>query len=208
MVTRNNYVFRFDGFAPANGEMRQIIDHLPVFDSKETSTGDCCGYFVESSERILLGPVSLARFAPFVPPSAVAFQRGARGHVARFEAPSGPILRVVFEYPSTELAKEQFKAFRVLPGARARLTGRRIGVVLDAASKKEAEQLLEDIASEEERPISFDPMSDGDSMTIEDTLSSILSASVVMGFLIGIFRHFSRWSSGIPDHTIALHISR
>jgi hypothetical protein len=75
-----------------------MLNRLPGLDPTELPSGECCRYFVESSERILLGPVSLAKFA------------------VRFETPSGAMTKIVFEYPTQAVAAERFRAFRALQG--------------------------------------------------------------------------------------------
>jgi hypothetical protein len=97
VVGRKNYVFRFRGDAPTREALGNLLNHLPELDAAEPSKGECCRYFDESSERILLGPVSLAKFAALVPSPVAAFDLGARGRVARFEKPAGPMSKIVFE---------------------------------------------------------------------------------------------------------------
>jgi hypothetical protein len=43
--------------------MSTMLDRLPGLDPTDPPSGECRRYFVDSSERILLGPVSLAKFA-------------------------------------------------------------------------------------------------------------------------------------------------
>jgi hypothetical protein len=126
VVARANYVFRFRRSSPSSPALRAMLDRLPGLDPTEPPGGECCGYFVESSGRILLGPVSLAKFAPRVPPAAAGFRQGGRGSVARFETPSGAMTKIVFEYPSQAIADERFRTFRALRGERAKIANRKI----------------------------------------------------------------------------------
>jgi hypothetical protein len=43
--------------------MSTMLDRLPGLDPTDPPSGECRRYFVDSSERILLGSVSLAKFA-------------------------------------------------------------------------------------------------------------------------------------------------
>jgi hypothetical protein len=211
VVARNNYVFQFQGSAPSNGEMEKMLDRLPGLDPTEPASGECCGYFVESSERLLLGPVSLARFAARVPSAAAGFKLGGRGRVARFETPSGTMTKIVFEYASPAVAEERLDAFRALNGARAKLSNRRIGVIFDAANLEEADELLASIGSDisaEQTPMSFDPWVDTDGpLTLDEAMASTFVAWV-LGCLIAVVRFLTRWREGIPDRTISLHIAK
>jgi hypothetical protein len=207
VVARNNYVFRFRNSAPSSIELRAMLDRLPGLDPTKPSSGECCRYFVESSERILLGPVSLAKFAARVPPGAAGFRLGVRGRVARFEAPSGAMTKIVFEYASRAVADERFHALRALNGARAKIVNRRVAVIFDAANVGEADELLADIGADiaaEQTPMSFDPISMTDGpMTLDDAMASTFLAWG-LGCLIAVIRFLT----GIPDHTIALNIAQ
>jgi len=211
VVARNNYVFRFHGSAPSNRAMERMLDRLPGLDPSEPRMVNCCRYFVESSERILLGPVSLAKFAPRVPSAVAAFRLGVEGRVARFETPAGPMSKIVFEYASPAVAQERFNAFRTLPGARSRLVNRRVGVIFDAPNLEEADELLADIAFDgtaERSSISFDlSLMTHAPMTFDDAMASTFVA-YVLGGLIAVLRFFRRGREGIPDRTIALRIAK
>jgi hypothetical protein len=180
VVARNNYVFRFRDSAPSTLEMRAMLDRLPGLDPTQPSISECCRYFLESSERILIGPVSLAKFAVHGPLSVAGVRLGWRGRVARFETPSGAVTKIVFEYASPAVAEDRFHAFRALPGARAKIANRRVGVIFDAADVEEADELLAGIGSDStgaETPMSFDPitMTDGP-MTLDDAMASTFVA--------------------------------
>jgi hypothetical protein len=208
VVERKNYVFRFRGDAPTHEVLGNLLNHLPGLDAAEPSKGECCRYFDESSERILLGPVSLAKFAARVPPPVAAFQMGGRGRVARFETPAGSMSKIVFAYSSPAVAWDRYNAFRSLPGARVRLANRKVGVIFYPSDGREAGALLEDIAYDgiaEPESISFDPgFIDGD-LTLDDAMASTFAGSV-LGCLIAVLRRMARWRQGIPDRTISLHL--
>ena len=102
---------------------------------------------VANSERYLLGPVSLQRFEPRIPPSTAAFHLSAEGQLAKYQSPKGPITMVVFEYPTPNIAREQYQQFQSLPGAVAKRTGPLVGVILlppnaGAAERDASERVL------------------------------------------------------------------
>jgi hypothetical protein len=207
VVARNNYVFLFRGYAPSNSAREAMLDRLPGLDPTDPPSGECCGYFVESSERILRGPVSLAKFAPRIPPATAGFNLGGRGRVARFETPSGVMTKIVFEYPSQAIADQRFRTFRTLRGARIKIANCKIALIFDAADAEQAEQLLADIGSDA-RPMSFDPIVDvaDGPMTLDDAMASTFIAWM-LGFLIAAFRFLTHRQQGIPDRTFALHLA-
>ncbi len=206
VLARNNYIFRFRGSAPSTSALRAMLDHLPGLDQTDPPIDECCGYMVESSERILLGPISLAKFAARVPPGAAGFSLGGRGRVARFETPSGAMIRIVFEYPSQAIAEDRLRAFRALPGARAKIADRRLGIIFDTANAEQADELLADISPYV--PMRFDPVTDltDGPMTLDDAMASTCSAWT-LGSLIATIRFLTHRREGIPDRTIALHIA-
>jgi hypothetical protein len=205
VVVRSNYVFRFRGSAPSSSALRAMLDRLPGLDPTDPPSGECCRYFVESSERILVGPVSLAKFAARVPLAAAGFRLGGRGRIARFETPTGAMTKIVFEYPSQVVAAERFPAFRALHGAHAKIANRKIALIFDAPDADQADQLLADIDSDV-TPIRFDPVSMTDGpLTLDDALASTFVAWM-LGFLIAAVRFVTHRREGIPDRTIALHI--
>lgn len=208
VVGWKNYVFTFRGAAPDHNALWEMFDRLPEVDPAEPGPDECCRYLETSSERVLLGPVSLAKFAARIPPSVAAFRRGARGRVARFETPSGPIWRIVFEYPDAAAAQQQQQSFRALPGALVRLAGRKVAVIFVPVDSQEAEELLRDVADDDtpERAVVGWEFTDG-SMTLDGGIAMVF-AGFVLGGLVAVLRRLASWREGIPDRTIALHLGK
>jgi hypothetical protein len=208
VVGRSNYVFRFSGGAPANSELRAMLDRLPGLDGTAPPKGECCAYFVPSSERYLLGPVSLKRFAPKVPVEVAAISSGSRGRVARFETPAGPMMKVVFEYRSPAAAREHAAGFQALRGTRVRIGGSRIGAIFDAVDAEEADALLKDIDSEGGDTVGWDSKFIWDGpLSLEQSMGSTFVA-FGLGGLIAMVRFLVNRREGIPDRTISLHIAQ
>ena len=68
LIGWKNYVLRFRGAAPSLIDFEALLGGLPAIDPNEPTLDYYRGYADESSERWLMGPVSLARFAPRIPP--------------------------------------------------------------------------------------------------------------------------------------------
>ena len=83
-----------------------------------------------NSERYILGPDGLAKFAPGIPPSVAAFHLGAEAQVAAFRAPAGEIRLAIFDYPTPQMAIQQYDGFAKLPGMMAKRSGPLVAVVL------------------------------------------------------------------------------
>jgi hypothetical protein len=204
-----NYVFRFRGAAPDTRDFERLLNSLPEVDPRDPCPDKDGEYLDRLSQRGLLGPISLARFARRIPPSVAAFHLGVRGCSARFETPAGSMLRIVFEYPSAAAARGREAAFRALPGALVRVTGRKIGLIFDPADAQQAEALLRDITDDE----SSEPMAVGwVNMCDGGTGGSSMIGMVLTGYLLGgpfaLLRCLLQWRDGIPDRTISLHLRR
>ena len=133
-----NYVFRFAGALPTvSSALEDTLAKLPHLTMDE-KPWDLSGRYLDAgSTRMILGPVSLARFAEQIPPSVVAFRLGAIGRFGSFETPAGRITTIVFEYPSEAIANEQLSAIQGLQKTSARRDRTCVGVILtppDAAA--------------------------------------------------------------------------
>jgi len=207
VVGRKNYVFCFRGGAPTRSALNDILNHLSDMDSNEPRPDGGGAYFVAGSDRILLGPASLAKLVPRIPPSIAGFHLGAKGRTAHFETSSGPMMRTIFEYPSGEAALERVTLLKHIPGAFVRIEGRSVGVILDPPDRETADELLHGIDYiDNQSQVIFDPICDGDVLTFEGGINTVLAGWVV-GLLLGIPRYLVRWHSGIPGSLLRLHIS-
>jgi len=204
-----NYVFRFRGAAPRTSEFEPMLGRLPEVDPTGPSP-DLCGRGCDpASVRALLGPASLARFAGRIPPSVAAFRSGGQGQIARFETSVGPMSRIVFEYPSVQAALASAQAFRKLPGALIRSSGRRVGVILDPADADIADGLFEDIADDTaaHATIRWDPVGVEPPLTL-GAVMTILLAGIAAGAGVAVLRRVVQRKKGNPDRTISLHLGK
>jgi hypothetical protein len=137
------------------------------------------------SERYILGPVGLAQNAPQIPESAVAFQFGTEGALARYRNGKNEAMLAVFSYPTPQIARQQASAFAAVPGAIVKRTGPLVAVVLGAPDRALADRLLGPINYEasvtvnEPMPLVLTPQS-----TAQMILAIITLAGIVLGFCL------------------------
>lgn len=94
---------------------------------------------VPDSVRYAIGPVSLAKFEPRIPPGVAGFGYGAEGQIARYR--DGSTL-TIFNYPTPSMARERAEEFRKIPGAVVKRAGPLAAVVLGAPDTGAADRLL------------------------------------------------------------------
>jgi hypothetical protein len=207
VVEKKNYVFRFRGGAPDESALNRLFNGLKDFDPTEPAPDECCAYFVEGSDCVLLGPASLAKLVPRIPPSAVGFHLGAKGRIAQFETPSGPLILTVFEYPSSNAALDQATRLGKISGAPVKVEGRSVGVILDPRDRQDAEKLLGAIDRiPDGAAVGWDPRSVSDApLTLEGGIGAMLVGALV-GIIFAVPRYLVRWHNGIPEVPLGLRI--
>ena len=140
-----NYVLWLEGDWPDEEDVELALAYLPR--PKPTADPPVLQYvpeelLVADSGRHILGPVSLDRLAPELPPSTVGFHFGTEGYFARYATPGGEMRMIIWDYPSNPIARAQSEAFRAFAGGVAKHDGPLIAVVLDPASPDDAQRLL------------------------------------------------------------------
>lgn len=142
VVGYGNFVFEYSGLTPTKDQVEELLvqlkqverSPLPTLTSHLPAEG-----LVANSERYILGPVSLSRFVPQIPPSLAAFHLSAEGQFAKYE---GGLTLTIFEYPTPNMAREQQDAFLKLPGALPKRAGPLVAVVTPPADADAAERVL------------------------------------------------------------------
>ena len=140
---------------------------------------------IAGSERYVLGPQRLRELFPNIPESAVAFQFGTEGSIARYRARQNEAILGIFSYPTPGIARQQLTGFQAIPGATAKRTGPLVAVVLGAADAETANGLLNQINYEaavtvnEPLPLVLTPQS-----TAQMLLAIISLAGIVLGFCL------------------------
>ncbi len=140
-----NYVLWLEGDWPDEEDIELALAYLPR--PKPTADPPVLKYIpgellVPDSGRHILGPASLERLAPELPPSTVGFHFGTEGYFGRYAMPGGEMRMIIWEYPSNPIAGAQAELFRAFGGGVAKHDGPLIAVVLDPASPDDAQRLL------------------------------------------------------------------
>src|SRR5579862_4104502 len=99
LLVHHNYLISFAGHQPAAGELVALAGSLKNVDSAPAPT--LPGFLpaanrVPNSERYIVGPVGLTKFAPGIAPSTVGFHFGAEAQLVRYQTPAGEATLVVF----------------------------------------------------------------------------------------------------------------
>jgi hypothetical protein len=142
--TVGNYLFLFNSYHPNPEELNHLVATAPKYSQSPLPT--LPRYLPAgaqaNSERYILGPDSLAAFAPQISPSTAAFHFNAEAELARYGAPGKETTLVLFNYPTMEIARDRLPHFQQVPGAVVKRTGPLVAVVLNPSSPDEAERLL------------------------------------------------------------------
>jgi hypothetical protein len=97
---------------------------------------------IPNSERYVVGPVSLQRFEPRIPPSLAAFHLSAEAQLAKYQSSKGPMTLVVFEYPTPNMARDKSQEFQGIPGAVVKRAGPLLAVIIQPPDADAAERVL------------------------------------------------------------------
>jgi hypothetical protein len=167
-----------------------------------------------NSERYIVGPDSLARFAPQISPSTAAFHFNAEAELARYGTPGKETTLVLFTYPTAEMARDRLPHFQQVPGAVVKRTGPLLAVALNPATPDDAERLLAKIKYQAEitLPEHVPTLKDNPANLFLNIfyLCLILAGfCLVSGLVVGGLRVLLRRSgaSGDGDNMISLHLS-
>lgn len=145
LIKFGNYVLQLKGDLPLEENIELMLGFLPRVELNvlppflQYIPSD---ELVANSARHIVGPVSLERLAPQIPPSVAAFHFNSEAQYQRFQTPAGEMKLLVFNYPSPQMARSQIEEFNKLDGVLARRDGTLIAVVLSPVSADEAERLL------------------------------------------------------------------
>jgi hypothetical protein len=213
-----NYVLRFDGKKPTPEQLQPLLNFLPQLEI--TPLPPVLGFLptqnlAQASERYILGPASLARFVPKVPPSTAAFHLGAEAEFARYQTKNGELALALFYYPTPQMARQRLIEFQKIDGVMAKRSGALIGVVLDPPNLDEAERLLAQVNYRAAITWS-EPRPGGQARAMGDMLISIFALCgvlllfcLVAGVALGGMRVLARkifGGSAADDPMILLHL--
>jgi len=140
-----NYVFQFTGSVPAAGDLQALYNQLPKLDQSPLPAlmADLPPQGLEpNSERYIIGPVSLQRFYPGIPPSVAAFHTGAEAQIGKYKTAKGLMTVAIFNYPTPSMARDQAGEFQKLSGAVVKRTGPLVAVTFSPPDPDAAERVL------------------------------------------------------------------
>ncbi|HLJ14537.1 MAG TPA: DUF6599 family protein [Bryobacteraceae bacterium] len=140
-----NYVFEFSGYTPTPEQLNEFYSILPRLGSAALpviSTYLPPDHLVPNSERYILGPVSLERFDPRIPPSVAAFHFGAEAQLGRYHTAKGDFNLAIFAYPTPDIARDRVKEFEKISGAVVKRAGPMVAVILSPPDPDAAERVL------------------------------------------------------------------
>jgi hypothetical protein len=140
-----NYVFQFTGGMFDQPILNELYTQLARVDNAPLpalSTFLPQDGLVANSERYILGPVSLQRVEPGIPPSVAGFRMGAEAQFGQYQTPKGLLELVIFDYPTPSMAREQAAEFQKIPGAVIKRTGPLVVATVNPPDADAAERIL------------------------------------------------------------------
>jgi len=184
LIHFGNYLVEISGAAPEDDHIELMLAFLPRV--RVTPDPPVLKFvpeegLIESSRRHVLGPESLERAAPSIPPSVAGFHFGAEAQVVRYETPAGEMQMLIFSYPSPQMARKQVEEFYQLEDVVAKRSGSLIGVVAQPSSADEAQRLLARVRYEAEVTANQQPAKRHDNLGI-----LLLDIVILCGILIGL----------------------
>jgi hypothetical protein len=153
-VRVGNYLVQCEGNCPK--DLPQLADaalpkvshaSLPTLNTYLPPKG-----LVPHSERYILGPWTLRNATPQIPASAVNFDFGTEGEIAKYR---NGVLLAVFSFPTPSMARQQLPEFQKIAGATAKRTGPFVAVALgppSAAAKLLDAVNYQGVVAENEKP--------------------------------------------------------
>jgi hypothetical protein len=215
-VAVGNFLFVFKGYKVKPEELSHIVATVPNYAHSPLPTLPKFMPFgaAPNSERYIVGPESLARFAPSIPPSTAGFHFSAEGELATFGPVGKATTLVIFSYPSMEMARDRYPLFQQIPGAMAKRTGPLVAVVVRSPGPDDAERVLAQVKYQAAITVPERPPSPKDNpvnlfWNIFILCAVLAGFCVASGLVVGGLRVLLRRSgaSGDGDAMISLHLS-
>jgi hypothetical protein len=219
LVVHGNYLLSFTGHRPDAAELGALFDGLRNVDTTVLPT--LPGYLpaqdrVANSERYIIGPASLAKFIPGIPPSVAAFHYGVEGQFGFFNAPKGGLAMVIFSYPTPQIAMQKEIDFRGIPGGNVvKRSGPLVAVVLNPPDPDAAERLLSQVKYQ--ASVTLDQWVPSHKDNIGNlVINAFVLIGILLGFMVvsglayGGFRAFLRRGNrgDEADALTTLHLGR
>jgi hypothetical protein len=192
-----NYIYRVRGDVPKESALRNSfvsfpnldISALPVLESYLPAEER-----VPGSMRYVLGPESLERFEPSIPPSLAAFSLGAEAQGAVYNIAGAETKFLLFSYPTPQIARKKASEFQAREEFYTKRAGPLVAVLIRPTNRDEAERFLSKIRYESSVTI-HETKNRKPEGTLADMLISIgiiilvlIVLSVLLGLAFGGFR--------------------
>jgi hypothetical protein len=213
LVAYGNYLFRFTGWKPKPADLAAFFQGLkkvdrtalPVLPKYLPAAG-----LIPNSERYVLGPVSLEKFAGAVPAAVAAFQFGTEGAIGTYQTKGGAASLAIFSYPTPQIARQRLADFEKLPGAVANRSGSMVAVVVAPPDQEAARKLVGavrfqgQITWNERVPNRRDNIGD---LVVNAfiLIGIILALFLAAGLIFGVLRRWI-WVGKADEPMILLHI--
>jgi uncharacterized protein DUF6599 len=147
IVNDDNYIVVFEGSRPTKQQVETELKGLR--DKQSTSLPPILTFLpreglTPNSARYVLGPASLAAFAPELTAAHPGLEDAAEAQVASYRVDkSGATVRLaLFYYPTPQMARVHALDFRRLPGVHVKRSGPLVAIVFAPASDRQADTLL------------------------------------------------------------------
>jgi hypothetical protein len=206
IVGTGNYLLLWNGHKPSPEELNAILLTVPRYQHSGLPT--LPGFFPTSgihpnSERYIVGPASLAKFFPEVPPSVAAFRLNGEGETAVF-GKDGGVRLALFSYPTFEIARKQAVEFAKIPGAVTKRSGPLVAVIVKPSNADEAEKVLSQVRYQIEVTSPEKPPTKRDNpvnllWNIALLIGILIVFCTISGLAFGFLRQFLRRFVAVGD---------
>lgn len=183
LIEAGNYLLKFENFKPQVADLNVVYGNLPKFENSPLPM--LPGYLpdqglVPNSERYVLGPASLEKFAAGIRPSIAELSSGAEAQVARYKVGSGEVALAIFSYPTPQFARQRLTEFQNIAGAAVKRSGPLVAVILNPPDRDAAERLLGAVRYQAEITLNER------TPTVKDNVANlILNIFILIGILLG-----------------------
>ncbi len=147
VISDDNYVLVLEGAVPGKAQVTEIMNGLP--NKRDSSLPAILTFLpqhgmVPNSARYILGPVSLAAFAPELASANPGLENGAEAQVAdyRIGNESKPLRLVLFYYATPEMARIHTASFKRLAGFHVKRSDVLVALALPPATPEQSDTLL------------------------------------------------------------------
>jgi len=215
-VAVGNYLFVFKGYKIKPEELSHIVATVPRYGHSPLPT--LPKYMPAgaepNSERYIMGPESLAMYAPAVSPSTAAFSFSAEGELAKYGSKGKETTLLIFSYPTMEMARDRYPQFQKIAGTVVKRAGPLVALTLNAPNPDDAERLLAQVKYQAEVTVPQRPPTPKDNpvnlfWNLFILVGVLAAFCVVSGVVVGGIRVLLQRSGAgnEGDQMISLHLS-